>query len=315
MIPYGALDCVDRLLRDLMVSELPFGGKVMILGGDFRQLLPVVPRADEAEIIANTILHHYTMQDGTFRRFTLTQNMRLLGASGEDMRHRQWLIKLGDGSLEQEIELHPYATELPRHLCMEDGVSVEDFVSWVYPDILGKVTACLEPGNVAVDDTWFCERAILTPLNALANQINDHLLECLDPATDTVARSIDTVADAQGEDSVNFPTEFLHTLEPSGLPPHELHLRKGAIVIILRNLDKGRGICNGCRCIVLGISPRMLDVRILTGRATGKRMLLPRIPFRSSSGDFPFILRRKQFKEEKRNMGITGKDYDQEHRV
>ena len=27
MIPYGALDCVDRLLRDLMVSDLPFGGK------------------------------------------------------------------------------------------------------------------------------------------------------------------------------------------------------------------------------------------------------------------------------------------------
>ncbi len=79
MIPYGALDCVDRLLRDVMVSDLPFGGKVIILGSDFRQLLPVVPRADEAEIIANTILHHYTLQDGTFRKFTLTQNMRLHG--------------------------------------------------------------------------------------------------------------------------------------------------------------------------------------------------------------------------------------------
>ena len=174
-------------------------------------------------------------------------------------------------------------------------MSIEDFVSWVYPDILGKVPACLEAGSVAEDDTWFCERSILAPLNSLANQINDHFLECLDPAIDTVARNIDTGADAQGEDGVNFPKEFLSTLEPSGLPPHELHLRTGAVVIILRNLDKDRGICNCSRCLVLVISPRMLGVRVLTGRATGKRLLLPRIPFRGSAGDRPPVLRRKQF--------------------
>ena len=39
----------------------------------------------------------------------------------------------------------------------------------------------------------------------------------------------------------------------------------------------------------------MLDVRILTGRSAGKRYLLPRIPFRSGSSEFPFILRRRQF--------------------
>ena len=80
MIPLGALDCVDRLLRDLMGSKLPFGGKIIVLGGDFRQILPVVPRAHEAEIVANTILHHYTMHDGTFQKYTLTENMRLLNS-------------------------------------------------------------------------------------------------------------------------------------------------------------------------------------------------------------------------------------------
>lgn len=30
-----ALEVVDRLLKDLMDSEEPFGGKVMVLGGDF----------------------------------------------------------------------------------------------------------------------------------------------------------------------------------------------------------------------------------------------------------------------------------------
>ena len=95
-----------------------------------------------------------------------------------------------------------------------------------------------------------------------------------------MAASVDSIVDAGMEDSVNFPVEFLHSLTLDGLPPHELRLRVGAIVIIMRNLDKDRGICNGCRCIVCGISARVLDVRVLSGRAAGQRFLLPRKPFR-----------------------------------
>ena len=36
-----ALRCIDKLLRDLMETEELFGGKVILLGGDFRQTLPV----------------------------------------------------------------------------------------------------------------------------------------------------------------------------------------------------------------------------------------------------------------------------------
>ena len=67
------------------------------------------------------------------------------------------------------------------------------------------------------------------------------------------------------------------------------------MVIILRNLDKDRGICNGVRCLVLKVSLRMLDVRILSGRSAGSRIILPRIPFRSQAGELPFQLRRRQF--------------------
>ncbi len=36
-----ALRCIDQLLRDLMETTELFGGKVILLGGDFRQTLPV----------------------------------------------------------------------------------------------------------------------------------------------------------------------------------------------------------------------------------------------------------------------------------
>ena len=39
------VEALDITLRDLMQSDEPFGGKVLVCGGDFRQTLPVVPRA------------------------------------------------------------------------------------------------------------------------------------------------------------------------------------------------------------------------------------------------------------------------------
>ena len=36
------LEVLDRTLRDIMNSDMPFGCKVIALAGDFRQVLPVV---------------------------------------------------------------------------------------------------------------------------------------------------------------------------------------------------------------------------------------------------------------------------------
>lgn len=42
MIPKHAIEAIDRMLRDISNSNLPFAGKVILLGRDFRQTLPVV---------------------------------------------------------------------------------------------------------------------------------------------------------------------------------------------------------------------------------------------------------------------------------
>ena len=38
-------ECVDRTLRDQTGMDKPFGGKIAIVSGDFRQILPVVAHA------------------------------------------------------------------------------------------------------------------------------------------------------------------------------------------------------------------------------------------------------------------------------
>ncbi|KAL4568181.1 hypothetical protein LXL04_023788 [Taraxacum kok-saghyz] len=42
MAHWQAVEAVDRSIQDITKLNLPFGGKIMILGGDFRQVLPVV---------------------------------------------------------------------------------------------------------------------------------------------------------------------------------------------------------------------------------------------------------------------------------
>lgn len=46
-----ALEVMDRLLRDITNKNMPFGNKIVILGGDFRQLLPIQQFSTRSELI------------------------------------------------------------------------------------------------------------------------------------------------------------------------------------------------------------------------------------------------------------------------
>jgi hypothetical protein len=46
-----------------MGCEVPFGGKVMVFGGDFKQVPPVVPWGTSAQIMDATLLRSYIWKD------------------------------------------------------------------------------------------------------------------------------------------------------------------------------------------------------------------------------------------------------------
>ncbi|XP_015081472.1 uncharacterized protein LOC107025146 [Solanum pennellii] len=46
------IGAVDKRFCDIMDKDAPFGGKVMLFGGDFRQVLPVVQKSTRAETVA-----------------------------------------------------------------------------------------------------------------------------------------------------------------------------------------------------------------------------------------------------------------------
>ena len=109
--------------------------------------------------------------------------------------------------------------------------------------------------------------------------------------------SSDKFLENEGNEIQDLSVEFLHSLTPSGLPLHELELKEGCAVILLRNIDSKNGLCNGTRLIIRRIGTRCLDAEIISGSDLfiGKRVLIPRIKLSPSENSLPFKFQRTQF--------------------
>ncbi|GKD74819.1 DNA helicase [Tanacetum coccineum] len=95
---------LDRTLRDLMnAPEILFRRKTIILGGDFRQTLPVKKGATKEELIHASIAKSYLWL--YFKICKLKENMRLLRSvlGNEEREHfkffAKWLINVGNGEI------------------------------------------------------------------------------------------------------------------------------------------------------------------------------------------------------------------------
>ena len=78
-------------------------------------------------------------------------------------------------------------------------------------------------------------------------------------------------------------TEFLNSIKMSGLPNHELRLKIGAPIILMRNIDKYNELCNGTRLIVTRLEKHVIEASIITENNLSSRVLIPRITITPSN--------------------------------
>ena len=270
-----AFEALDQTFRDITSLELPFGGKVMIFGGDFRQVLPVVRKGTRSQMVQSSLVN------ATFWRYVkilrLTQNMRSIN----DPEFSEFLLRVGNGEQPTVVE-DMIQLPSPMVLPWEGEESINQLIIQVFPNLDCHVN----------DSQYMVERAIITPKNDDVDALNERIIQQF-PGPERILYSFDSVE----EDTRNmYQQEFLNSISPSGMPPHQLIIKKGAPIMLLRNIDPKLGLCNGTRLTCRGAYNNLIDAEILDGQFARTRVFLPRIALKSAgSSGLPFEMTRKQF--------------------
>ena len=267
-----ALEALDITLRDLRGNPRLMGGALVVLCGDFRQTLPVIPKSTPADEI-NACLKSSTLWNKV-SKIGLKENVRVVLGDITAKDFAEKLLEIGDGRLPVESSGQ---IKFPQDFCKMVS-SVTELINVVYPKISENY----------MDQSWLCERTILAAKNEDVDNMNNLILDMI-PGSASEYKSIDTVVDADA--CVYFPQEFLNSLNPPGLPQHRLRLKIGSPIILLRNLDPPM-LCNGTRLCVKKMLPNVLEATILTGKEKGKTVFIPRIPLIPT--DLPFSFKRLQ---------------------
>ncbi|XP_073129488.1 uncharacterized protein, partial [Henckelia pumila] len=243
-----AFEAVSQTFQDIMDNQLPFGGKTIIFGGDFRQVLPVVKRGPMRDQIAASISRSSFWN--SVKILHLQQNMR----SAQDIEFSQFLLRVGDG-LEENVDGN--FIKLPNSMIIpwESENSIQQLIDSVFPNMSDHVH----------DANYMVDRAIITTKNVDVDEINEILILKF-PGEEKVYTSWDSIED----DNHNlFQEEFLNSLCPSGLPPHRITLKVGCPIMLLRNVAPELGLCNGTRLICRNLGRNFINAEIITGPHKG----------------------------------------------
>uniref|UniRef100_A0A182W8J3 ATP-dependent DNA helicase n=1 Tax=Anopheles minimus TaxID=112268 RepID=A0A182W8J3_9DIPT len=208
-----ALEAVDRTLQDITGVQRAFGGKVVLLSGDFRQILPIVPKGTDAQII-NECIKKSTLWP-LCRSLRLRVNMRVRTApnaawANELQDFANLLLRIGDGRHNTFAGSDPSLAKLPLEIVNRHSFNVE------------------------------------------VTSVNNLVLDRI-PGSEQEYRSVDTLVNPEEHEHLQLPSEYLNSLNISGIPVHRLRLKRFVPVLLLRNLNSDMGLCNGTRLPVVDL--------------------------------------------------------------
>ena len=278
----AVLACVEECCRKVMGNELPFGGKVVILLGDFRQTCPVIPRGRKADIL-NACISRCKFW-AQFQVAWLTAPIR----NAKDPALASFVDAIGDGA-GPSVDL----SFLTR------TTNAEDIITFVYgQNIVNDPAACLR-------------RCILAPTNAQVDLYNAAVLSllpspsCQYHAADSLEEHTQAAEVVNTGSDVNSPLpnpdavlDYVRCRRPNGVPDYSLTVKVGGVYRLLRNFSIDQGLVKNIRVMVVGTGSKLVTIRLLQGTQTPgtntSDILLPRITFkeRLQSGH---TLCRRQF--------------------
>ncbi|CAN1756988.1 ATP-dependent DNA helicase pif1 [Linum perenne] len=214
----------------------PFGGKNVLLGGDFRQTLPVVTNGGREDSI-NAILPRSYLWNYC-KLLQLSINMRISDQAinnapiFDGLTFSQWVLSVGNGSLPtfNNHSSHNDWIKIPQCFLQKPTTElIQAIIAKVYLDFATSFSSV----------AYIKCRAIVTPTNAVVSKINDYLLDQI-----------------QGEAHTYFSADSLATTSS---------------ILLLRNLNPAVGLCNGTRILLTDLGNHLLRGIIVGGTMEGRQ--------------------------------------------
>ena len=211
MISNDLFNCLYQSLQKICndKDKRAFGGKFVIFGGDFRQILPVVPRGSHANVVHSCIKRNPRWP--RVRIFTLSKNMR---ADNQAKEFATYLLKFGKGELSRFCDANCLTVALRKDIIVPYDPNEDNELRLIKLIFTEKLT----DKNVEA----YSKHVILCRTNLTVMDINNRIISDI---LEGDIHSYFSVDEVDKKESLHLPIESIHLLLPSGYPPHELKLK------------------------------------------------------------------------------------------
>jgi ATP-dependent DNA helicase PIF1 len=128
MLEKYCFETVDRTFRDLMknidpkLANIPFGGKAMVFGGDFRQTLPVVRHGNRSAVVSRCFNRSYLWKHMRIYNFTINKRLEQSSETNTKEKHQfnKYLLDIGEGNEKSfKSKNGDEVIKLPDDICMD----------------------------------------------------------------------------------------------------------------------------------------------------------------------------------------------------
>ena len=278
----AVLACVEECCRRVMNSNEPFGGKVVVLLGDFRQTCPVIPRGTKADVLNACISRcHFWPLFSISRLITPIRN-------AEDPEFASFVDRVGDGA-GPNVNLS----------FLSHTADIDDVIGFVYDQ------------NIVRDPAACLRRCILAPTHVQVDRYNTAVLDLLpsDPrqyhAADSLEERNEVAEGTNLDPDVDSPLpnpdavlDYVRYQRPNGMPDYNLRVKVGGIYRLLRNFSIDLGLVKNARVVIVGLGSKLITVRVLQSSQTCDAItpgdiLLPRITFKEQLRSGHTLCRRQ----------------------